>query len=352
MPPRFIAVVGIVILAYPFSMFSLAKSLTLQTPLAFLGLVPPIALVLGWIRIRREPPMRPIHDRQVDYIIGLAFLGAAVAIASLMPLEMGPTFWLYRVDLLTLPLFVAGLIALFYGTRHLWALRFPIAFLLLAWPAPYLLLVNGGERAWINLTVRVLALISGFLPYATPIAGGADVFSIRHATSSFFLGVGSISSGVNSIVGFAIIGGAVVYVADGARIRRIAWLIAYLALVWTLDVIHIEAVFVTGAVLGQRAALGLLHPVAGVIPFSLATGAALLALRPFGMRFRPTGGRWRWAAPAVPIHRVYVVAALTCLVAIWLFHTNAGYARYAPGNGPLGDPQLGPFTVELGWGRP
>lgn len=348
MPPRFIAVVGIVVLAYPFSLYSLARNLTLQTPFVYLGLVPVIALALGWIRIRREPPMRPIHDRQVDYIIGLVFLGAAVAIATLMPLEMGPTFWRYRVDLLTLPLFVAGLIALFYGTRHLWALRFPIAFLLLAWPAPYLLL-DGGARASIDPTGRVLALISGLLPHATPVGGGADIFLIRHGTGSFFLGVGPISPGVNSFVGFAIIGIAVVYLANGAPIRRIAWLITGIALVWTLNVIHIEAAFMIGATLGQHASLALVHPVAGVIPFSLAAGAALLALRPLGLRFGLSGGRWRWPVPPAPVRQVRVVAALTCLVAVWLFQTNTGYARYAPDHGTPDEPQLGIFTMELEW---
>lgn len=343
--------VGIVIVAYPFSLFSLAKDLTLQRPLVYLALVPAIALVLGLIRIRREPPMRPIHDRQVDYIIGLAFVGAAVALATLMPLEMGPTFWRYRIDLLTLPLFVAGLTALFYGSRHVWALRFPIAFLLLAWPAPYLLLLDGGARALRDLTVGVLARISDLLPHATPIGDGANVFLISHGSGPFFLEVGSVSPGVNNIVGFAIIGTAVVYLADRARLRSIAWLITGLALVWTLNVIHIEAAFMTGAALGQRAALALLHPVAGTILFILAAGTALLALRPFGLRFGLGGGRWRRPVPPAPVRRVHVVAALTCLVAVWLFQTNIGYARYAANHGTPDEPRLGTFTMGLEWER-
>jgi len=68
-PRRALALLGLVLLAHHYSLQTLARGLALQTPLADLALVPLIALILAWVRLRREPAPRPIHDRQVDYIV-------------------------------------------------------------------------------------------------------------------------------------------------------------------------------------------------------------------------------------------------------------------------------------------
>ena len=58
-------------------------------------------------------PEPPIYDRHVDYTIGIPLIVAAVAMNELLPAQMSAMFWVYRIDLLTFPIFVAGAVAIF-----------------------------------------------------------------------------------------------------------------------------------------------------------------------------------------------------------------------------------------------
>ncbi len=46
-------------------------------------------------------------------------------------------FWVWRIDLLTLPVFVAGAVAIIFGVRVLWRQKLAIGYLFLGWPYPY-----------------------------------------------------------------------------------------------------------------------------------------------------------------------------------------------------------------------
>ena len=137
----------LVVVAYHYSLQTILQSLTTQTPLAYLGLVPILAILLAVCEIKPRAGEPAIHDRQIDYIIGLPLLVGAVAFNVIGPVRLSTMFWLWRLDIVTLPLFTAGVIALLFGTRVMWRLRVPILFLILAWPLPYsTFLVNWLER--------------------------------------------------------------------------------------------------------------------------------------------------------------------------------------------------------------
>jgi exosortase/archaeosortase family protein len=241
-PRRALALLGLVFVAYHYSLQTLARGLALQTPLADLALVPVIALILAWVRLRREPAPRPIHDRQVDYIVGLGLIAAALALVMLLPATLETRFWLYRIDLLSLPFFVAGVVTLLWGVRRAWAAKVPILFLLLAWPLPYAPLVGDWTDAFTAATAGILGLISHVLPIATVTAGDGLSFIIGSGPAAFAVSVGSACAGVNSLVGFVLVGSALAYIVRGPRRRRLAWLAAGLTIIWALNVVRIEAI--------------------------------------------------------------------------------------------------------------
>jgi len=345
LPLRAIALVVVVAAAYNYSLLTLAGGLTLQTPLAYLALVPVIAFVLGWVQLSRIPPERPIHDRQLDYILGIGLILLAGAVAVLLPLSFATRFWVYRLDLLSLPLFVAGLVALFYGARKLWALRFPIAFLLLAWPVPYLPLVGDWMQSFTDATVGALTGISHAIPIARSM-GGEGLFAVAHGGGYFPLSVSSACAGVNSLVGFILVGTGLGYVVRGPIFRRVLWLLAGLILIWLLNIVRIEAIFLVGAAFGQSAALDVLHPVAGLIVFNAGVFVVLFVAPIFGLTF---SSPVQQIMPAVqessPIQRIRPALALSVLVAVAMGFANAGYARYAPLVNPLGVAQLHAFDI-------
>jgi exosortase len=354
-PRRAVALLALVLLAYHYSLGTLARGLALQTPLADLALVPLIAVVLAWLRLRREPAARPIHDRQVDYIVGFGLIAIAIGLILLVPATLEVRFWLYRIDLLSLPFFVAGVVTLLWGVRRAWAAKVPILFLLLAWPLPYAPLVGDWTDAFTAATAALLAAISQVLPFAAPAAGDGLSFTIGTGPTAFAVSVGSACAGINSLVGFVLLGSALAYIVRGPWGRRVAWLAAGLAMIWALNVVRIEAIFAVGAVFGRAAALDILHPVAGLIIFNLGVLGMLFAVPRFGLAFKvfdpPASESF---APQDAVRRVSPALAVAVAIAVVLAGLNAGLSRYETIATPLGQAtRLEPFPIQnaqvAGW---
>jgi hypothetical protein len=156
-----VLVVGICVGGYHYSLFTLLHELLLPTPLAYVGLVPLISALLCTALAPRAADEPDIHDPYLDWILGLPLLGTALAIVEIAPIQLSTYFWLWRLDLLSLPLFVAGAVGLAFGARALWRLRVPIAFLALAWPAPYVVALSPfiGLVAFALVSLAVVVLL-------------------------------------------------------------------------------------------------------------------------------------------------------------------------------------------------
>ena len=353
-PVRALVVLGLVALAYPWSLVTLTRGVTLQTPLAYLALVPVVALLLARVALVRQPAPRAIHDRQADYIIGIGLILAAASILLFMPDSLRSRFWLYRLDLLSLPFFVAGVVTLLYGIRRLWALRVPILFLFLAWPVPYLPLVGDGLQAFTDLSIAAATAIAPLNPAAVP---GADpgMFIVQHAERPFAVLVGAACAGVNSMVGFLIIGLALSYVVHGSTWRKIVWLVDGLVLVWLFNLLRIEAIFTAGAMFGRGAAYEVLHPVAGLIVFNIAILVMLLLVPVFGLSWRAADSPPDPTALTAPrgVRDIRRAGIFTLAVVVAFAVVNAGYARFDSVLGDLVEPRIEAFRMEAvkidGW---
>ncbi len=95
---------------------------------------------------------------------------AAIAINELLPARMSAMFWVYRVDLFSLPIFVAGAVAIIFGCRVLWRQKLAIAFLFLAWPYPYEKYLLGVLNAFTSVTLAAMQKIAVWTHLATPAA--------------------------------------------------------------------------------------------------------------------------------------------------------------------------------------
>jgi exosortase len=352
LPIRATALLFAVVIAYNYSLQTLLRGMSLQTPLGYLALVPVVAALLAWVRLVREPAPLQIHDRQIDYIVGVALLAVAAGIAIAGP--GARLFWLYRYDLLGLPFFVAGLIALLFGLRRLWALKVPVLFLFLAWPVPYAPLIGDWMQSFADLTASAVAAISHLIPIARVQPGDDTIFYVGQEPHAFAVSIGSACSGVNSLVGFIIVGGALAYAVRGPIARRVLWLFAGLVVIWLLNVVRIEAIFLVGAAFGQNAALDVLHPFAGLLVFNIGVLGMLASAAPIGLRFadltpRPDGLLRGGASVA----RVRGSVILAGGLAIMLGYVNAGYGRFEAISDSLGQARLQPFDIRTaevpGW---
>jgi hypothetical protein len=140
----------LVAVAYRYSWLTLFRSPTGSLVGGAVAALLAVAVIVRG-RDRREPA---IHDRYTDFIVGVPLLAAALAIVLLLPTRLSLFFWFWRLDLLSIPLFIGGAIALLFGIRAFWRWRLVIVALFLVW-----LLRNAEWRSVPTLMVVAAGLI-------------------------------------------------------------------------------------------------------------------------------------------------------------------------------------------------
>jgi exosortase/archaeosortase family protein len=346
---------GVVAVAYHYSLETLIKTLNLNTPLAYIGLVPLIALCMAAVRSRPATVEPAIHDRQVDYIVGVPLVVAALAINFLLPRQLSAMFWVWRIDLLSLPFFVAGVASIIFGVRAVWRQRLALAYLFLAWPLPYSLVLLGLLGRFTNITLKTLAPLSTKLHVASPVPGGdGSIFQVTHAGRAFPMSVVSACSGVNGMVGFLLVGAAFGAIVTGPRIRKALWLAFGLLLLWAINLARLLFIFWSGKHYGEHFAVQVLHPFIGLVTFNIGVVIMILLLKPAGLRLglrAPNGDEGDRAASAGPsaasrplaVPRVYAAIALVVVAGAILGVNNGGLRVYDLVANAAGEPKLASY---------
>ena len=345
-----------VVVAYHYSLSSLFQNLNVDTPLAYIALVPLIALGLAVVRSKPTAVEPAIHDRQVDYIVGLPLMVAALAIEFFLPRRLSTMFWVWRIDLLSLPLFVAGVISIVFGVRALWRQKLTVGYLLLAWPVPYTLLLLNLLNGFTNVTLGLLRAAVRILPVAKPVAGDNTIFQISHHGQLFPLSVVSACSGVNGIVGFLLVGTAFAAVVKGPLLRKTVWLVGGLLLLWGINIARLLFIFWVGHTWGEHVAINVFHPFLGLVLFNLGVLLMILLLRPFGLRIGafdrhptpPSETRGEPATTTVAVPRILSAVAVVAALGITLGVNNSTLRSYDLVANSAGEPKLASFSDNPG----
>ena len=95
------------------------------------------------------------------------------------------------------------------------------------------------------------------------------LFVVVHHGQRFPLSVVSACSGVNSVVGFLLIGSAFAAVVHGPIVRKVLWLVGGMLLLWAINLGRITFIFWAGRTWGEHVAIDILHPFIGLVTFSL-----------------------------------------------------------------------------------
>ncbi|HUZ44526.1 MAG TPA: exosortase/archaeosortase family protein [Acidimicrobiales bacterium] len=358
---RALLLLAALVVAYRYSLSSLLGSLGSDTPLAYVGLAPFIALGIAVLLSRPAQPAAVVHDRYIDYMVGLPLLGTALLMAVVLPDRMSILFWYYRVDLLSLPLFAAGAIAVLFGAPALWRVRWAVGFLLLAWPVPYNFALDHGMAQFSNLTLVSVRAMLRVLPVATPSgASGGTVFLVHHAGQSFPLSVVSACTGVDSFIGFGLVGMAVLTLVEGGKLAKGLWLSVGMVLVYGLNLVRLMLIFWAGSKFGQTVALDGLHPVLGLLLFGAGVAVMVTGLGRFHLDIRPAPSQARPApgAAVAPtrwrLHgRLLGAAVVVSVVAAAVGAADGNFGQYGPLAGQMGSPRLVSFAeapIQLsGW---
>ena len=364
------ALLAVTVIAYNYSLSTLLQLAGLNSPLAYVSLVPIVALILAAVNSRPSQPEPAIHDRQTDYIIGVPLMVGALCADLYLPSKLSAMFWVWRIDLLTLPFFVAGAVAVIFGVRVLWRQKVAVAFLLLAWPYPYTSVLLGVLNAFTTATLFAMTKIVHIVHVATPQVGNLNnaVFTVVHHGHPFNLSVISACSGVNSVVGFLLIGTAFAATIRGPLVRKLLWLAGGMLLLWVLNLGRLTLVFWAGQQYGEHFAIDVLHPYIGLFLFVLGIAVMILCIRPMGLRIGnesavPTVSATTSEEPPLDMQRahkhnmavprVYLAVALVLVLGIIAGFSDVGLQSYNLVEDVSGSPKLTSYIADpmapVGW---
>lgn len=350
---RTAAVVVCVVLAYNYSLQTLVQEMGQQTPLAYLGLVPLIALLLGVVLAQRRSGAPDIHDRYLDYIVGIPLLTLAMGLLIVAPEGLPSVYWLHRLDLLSLPLFAAGAISLAFGVRTLVRIRAAVLFLFLAWPYPYVVLLDHELTWFTDTTAGAVKAVLQLIPVAS-VAPNGD-FLVSHASGvsqSFTVSVSSACSGINSGLGFLIVGAAAAILMRGRLALKLLWLVSGTAFLFVVNVGRILLVLAAGGLWGEHFAIDILHPLIGLAMILGATLVMLLWLPHFHLslglgttRRRPGTHPKPRPAQKLAVRRARIPLTVLAVLSVVAMFANAGMSRFELLAFGLGPSRLSPGSV-------
>jgi exosortase/archaeosortase family protein len=360
--------IAVTVIAYSYSLTTLVQLADLNSPLSYVSLVPVMALILAGVHSRPSQPEPSIHDRQTDYIIGVPLMLAALCANLFLPSKLSAMFWVWRIDLLTLPFFVAGAVAVIFGLRVLWRQKVAVAFLLLAWPYPYTSVLLGVLNAFTTATLFGVTEILRVVHVATPTGGlNNTIFTVVHNGRRFNLSVISACSGVSSVVGFFLVGTAFAAVIRGPLIRKLVWLVGGMALLWILNLGRLILVFWAGQQFGEHFAIDVLHPYIGLFLFCLGVAIMIVCIRPMGLRIgnegrAPIAGEPVAETPQsdarsrrhdLPVPHVYLAVSIVLVIAFILGISNVNLQSYNLVADVSGSPKVVSFIEDpvtpVGW---
>lgn len=331
--------ITIVVAGYWLSLATLWRDLTGQTPLAFIGLSPILALGLLLAGLRRRGPLPP--PGRVDAVVGLGLIAGAALIVFIAPFAASIYFWVARLDILSLPLYAAGALILLFGWRVLFLARGALLLLLLAWPLPFLVLMENTSEFLTDVTAGAVRAVTSVIPMAAEVPGSDAVFTIAFAPEPFVVQIATACAGLNSTVAFLLVGGAFTLLLTGSLLGKMLWLASGLVLIFALNVVRVISLIAVGAGFGESAALELFHPVAGMVALALGLSVMLLVARRFGLAVpplhvtRPPAPPKQAIAP-LPVDRprrrgMAWRAVILVLIAATFGTANATFAAYEEG---------------------
>jgi len=283
--------VGIVIatvVAYHFTLASFFDFLSRDTPLAYLPLLPLFCLGIAIVTAKRYAKAPPIKDRQTDFLIGIPLIVLALALITVAPAIASAYYWTDRADVVSLALFACGATIIGYGITWAWRLRASFVFLLLMWPALYLHLLNSVMQKFADWTNAAIAVIVVHLPLGVTLGapGSGEVIVNPAHMAPVPIQISSACSGANSVLGFALIGGAVLTTMGGGKGRKLLWWITGMALCFVFNIVRLLSIVALSAMGHSTFALGGYHAVIGLILFAVAVVVMLYALPLFGLQPR------------------------------------------------------------------
>lgn len=188
------------------------------------------------------------------------------------------TFSPLQYHLISLPIFAAGLILIFFNLATLRHAFFPIVFLTFLTPPPVVYLNNIGSLLSVGSTeaANAIANLLGVNSWISIESGTPAINLIRPDNQPLLLVVDVACSGIYSLVGFVVFATFFAYIIRDKIWKKIATVAIGFPLIYLLNIIRITIIVLIGYHWGAELALEIFHILGGwVLVF---TGTLLLLI--------------------------------------------------------------------------
>ncbi len=129
---------------------------------SYVWIVPVVAVMAAQGVARRRRTELPIHDRQTDLIVGTMGLVLALMLHAVLLNRYSQYYYLLRLDLVALVLFVLSSAIVLFGLRPVIRFAWVWVMCFMVFPLPYLLTVIllGGNRIAAGMTTLIVAAVA------------------------------------------------------------------------------------------------------------------------------------------------------------------------------------------------
>jgi len=323
-PAAIVAIAAAGLLASAASYRTLLPLTSSESPDALLVAFPIAALVLLAVRLAGQG--RQGHELGINLVFAAPLALAYVLLLVWLPSRFANVYWVYRLDMLALPIIVAIATLLVFGLPALLRCSPAFLFFVVGWLPIFDRLVGlvAEPLAWLDtLAVRGLtAPLGGRVPWRD------GSFVAAHGER---LSISSACAGMTAVLSMVLVGTLALVALRGTTRARLTWLGAGIALVLAVNVARLVAVVCVARWRGTGAAFSVFHASAGELLFAGSFLALLLLAPRFGLTVALPS--LRDARPVqLPRAKLAVVAALVATLAGLGAWTESGMGFPGPGS--------------------
>jgi exosortase len=251
---RFLIVTALVVLAYiPTFDWMLGRWGAADTYYSHGYLVPFVSLFIVWLR----------RNALAAIALKPSRAGWPVLILGILIFLVSALWRVYFSSGFSMLLVICGLILIFFGTKHLRSLWFPISFLLFMIPLPMVAIANISFKLKI-LASQVSAAIVNML--GVPAVREGSVIKTMHS----YVIVEDPCSGIRSLIALIALGALMAYFSRMSHAKKMILFLTSIPLAIVTNIIRIVAVTLASEMYGAPFATGAFHDFMGMMVFVLA----------------------------------------------------------------------------------
>lgn len=205
------------------------------------------------------------------------FLGISLCLVALLIYILGSySFYSLQLHLLSLPIFVAGIILLLFGPNTLRLLAFPVALLVFMSPFTLFFMDTWGGLLMSSDGTLAAFILQPFMPIEIVYKPAVIISTITTLGEPVQFELGAACSGIYSLTAFLFTAVVFGYIASGSVVKKVLYAVLAVIAAYFLNVFRITVTIALGRFFGLGVAVEFFHLVGGTVLAFIGTLVLLL----------------------------------------------------------------------------